>query len=230
MSASPITGLYAGLNSRFLEGLAPAELREVLAAATQRHVLANSIVTNHGDSANHLFLLTKGRARFFYITGRGQKVLLHWLTPGEIFGAMSLLPSSSSYLVSTETVKDSLVLAWDRAIIRDLVARYPRLAVNALVTASDYLTLYVSTHVALIGATARERLANTLENLTRAIGQKVPGGIELDATNEELANAAHVTQFTASRLLSEWQRNGAVVKSRGKVLLRSPERLFLHEL
>jgi hypothetical protein len=28
--------------------------------------------------------------------------------------------------------------------------------------------------------------------------------------------------------LGEWQRNRAVVKRRGKVLLRSPEGLFLH--
>ena len=27
------------------------------------------MVTNSGDPANHFFLLTKGRARFFYTTG-----------------------------------------------------------------------------------------------------------------------------------------------------------------
>jgi CRP-like cAMP-binding protein len=67
-------------------------------------------------------------------------------------------------------------------------------------------------------------------NLTRGIGQEVPGGVELEVRNEDLANAANVTVFTASRLLNEWQRNGAVVKSRGKVLLRCPERHFLHQV
>jgi hypothetical protein len=57
--------------------------------------------------------------------------------------------------------------------------------------------------------------------LAELIGQKVPGGLEVDATNEELANAANITQFTASRLLSEWQRNRAVLKRRGKILLCS---------
>jgi CRP-like cAMP-binding protein len=59
------------------------------------------------------------------------------------------------------------------------------------------------------------------------IGQKVPGGVEFDVTNEELASAANITPFTASRLLSEWQANNAVVKRRGKILLRSPGRLLL---
>jgi hypothetical protein len=42
-----------------------------------------------------------------------------------------------------------------------------------------------------------------------------------------LANAANVTSFTASRLITEWQRNRALIKRRGGVLLASPERLFL---
>jgi CRP-like cAMP-binding protein len=57
------------------------------------------------------------------------------------------------------------------------------------------------------------------------MGRRVSGGVELDVTNEELANTANVTPFTASRLLSEWQRSGDVLKSRGKLLLRCPERL-----
>lgn len=230
MSASPITALSTEFSSRFLEGLAPADLRVILAAATQRRMHANSVVTNHGDCASHFFLLTKGRARFFYITQEGQRILLHWLPPGEIFGVMSLLPNPSSYQVSTEMVRESTVLVWDRTAIRDLVARYPRLALNALSAASEYLALYLATHVALTCQNARERLAEVLVNLTRGIGQDVPGGVELDVTNEELADAANITLFTTSRLLSEWQRNGVVLKSRGKLLLRSPEQLFLHEV
>jgi CRP-like cAMP-binding protein len=93
--------------------------------------------------------------------------------------------------------------------------------------ASDYLVWYVADHVALTCHTARQRLAQVLIRLAGVIGQKVPGGVEFDATNEELASAANITPFTASRLISEWQVNRAIVKRRGKILLRSPERLFL---
>jgi CRP/FNR family transcriptional regulator, nitrogen oxide reductase regulator len=60
-----------------------------------------------------------------------------------------------------------------------------------------------------------------------SIGQKVSGGIELDVTNEELAEAANITLHTASRLISEWQRADLIRKSRGKILLRSSKKLFL---
>ena len=61
----------------------------------------------------------------------------------------------------------------------------------------------------------------------RRLTKKVPGGVEVRITNEELANAANVTPFTASRLMSDWQRDRALVKRRGAILLRSPERLLL---
>lgn len=54
-------------------------------------------------------------------------------------------------------------------------------------------------------------------------------GIELNIRNEELANEANITVFTASRLLNEWQRQGILTKSRGKVVLRSPETLMSSE-
>jgi CRP-like cAMP-binding protein len=226
----PSASLLGGVRSRFLEGLAPADLNVIIAAAKSQRLSAHSVVTHDGDAAGTFFLLTKGRARFFYITEEGRKLLLHWLAPGEVFGVMSLLPTPSSYLVSTEMVKDSWVLLWDRATICSLIERYPRLALNALSSAADYLILYRDTHTALTCHNARKRLAQVLLSLSRGIGQEVPGGIELDVTNEELANAANITLFTTSRLLNEWKQNGTLLKSRGKILLRSREKLRRSQL
>ncbi len=227
MPATGIAALPWGLKSRFLEGLAPRDLEIIRAAATERRYLASSVITNQGNPADHLLLLTSGRARYFYITKDGQKTLLLWLTPGEILGGAAFLSRPSEYLMSTEALKDSSFLVWDRATIRSLAAKYPRLLENALFMGSDYLAWYLADHVALVCDTARERLAQVLIQLAGVIGQKVPGGVEFDATNEELASAANVTPFTTSRLLSNWQTSRAVVKRRGKILLRSPERLLL---
>jgi CRP-like cAMP-binding protein len=225
---SPISTERNDVRSRFLQGLAPFERAAILKAATPRRFPANSVVLDQGHPANHLFLVITGRARHFFITENGTKILLNWLVPGDTFGGYTVLATPASYLVSTETVKDSGVLMWDRSTIRSLVARYPRLLDNGLLTASDYLAWYLAANVALTCHSARQRLARVLVSLARGIGEKVSGGMELDFTNEELANAANVTLFTASRILNQWQRQGLVVKSRGKVLLPSPERLFVH--
>jgi CRP-like cAMP-binding protein len=230
MPLSKPAAVTANLRSRFLEGFSPLDLNVILAAAKQRHFTSNSVVVNQGNPADHLFLLTKGRARFFFNTEEGKKIILLWLTPGEIFGGAAFLSTPSLYLVSTETLKDSSMLVWDRAALRNLASRYPRLLENTLLIGYDYLAWYVADHVALTSHTARQRLAGVLVCLAQTIGERVSGGFEFDATNEELAAAANVTAFTASRLLSKWQNSGAVIKHRGKVQLRSSERLLLHTI
>jgi CRP-like cAMP-binding protein len=228
--AAPAVVPFRNIRPRFLDGLAAAEVKAIISAARQRRYLANSVIANQGHPADHLFLLLTGRARYFHITPDGRKATLYWLPPGEIFGAAALLSTPCEYLVSTEAVNDSSVLVWDHAIIRGLIARYPRLTDNALLIMFDYFVFYRAAHISLTSDTAGQRLARVLANLASGIGQRVAEGVELDVRNEELANEANVTPYTASRLLSGWQRKGILTKTRGKVLLRFPERLFLEEV
>ena len=227
MRARGIPSVSLSPRSQFLDGLTLADRKMILAATTQRRFGANSVITNHGRPANHFFLLTEGIARYFVLTEGGKKLLLQWLGPGDLFGGRTILSIHSPYLFSTETVTDSSALVWDRPTIRGLTARYPRLLENVLLTASDYLTWHLTSYIALACHTARQRVAQVLGTLSRTIGQEVPGGVALQITNDELAHAANVTPFTVSRLLNQWQRDRTLVKGRGKVLVRSPERLIL---
>jgi len=212
--------------SRFLGGISAPDVTAILAQASTRRFRPESIVTRQGDPASELFLITKGRARHFVTAPDGQKVILFWLPVGEIFGGATLLAERSTYRVSTETVKDTTTLVWSRPTMMALANRYPRIRDNALWIASDYLDWYLAAHIALSCQTASQRLAGVLVSMAPLLGRSVPGGLELDVTNEELASAAHITSFTASRLLSKWHRQRAVIKRRGRVVLVAPDRLI----
>jgi CRP-like cAMP-binding protein len=227
MTGPQLAALRPRVKSPFLDGLTPREVDEVLGAARECHFRTGAVIASQGTPANTMFLLVSGRARFFILTPDGHKIVLMWLPVGEVIGGAALQSRLSDYIVNTETVKDCTILVWDKPAIRRLAIRYPRLLDNALNMAAEYFTFYVATHVALTCHTAPQRLAAILVNLAQGIGRKVPRGMELDVTNEELAEAANVTPFTASRLISQWQRRGALVKTRGKILLHSPEKLLL---
>ena len=227
MTALKLRALDISPDNELLRGLEQQEIDLILTAARLRRFSAKSVITYQGEPADRLLLLWKGRARYFYDGVDGKKLILLWITPGHILGAAALALSPSTYLVSTEAVRDSTVLDWDGPTIRDLARRFPRLMTNAYLTSMDYVSWYVGTHAALTSQTARERLAHVLLGYAPSLGRKVSGGIELDVTNEELAEAANINLYTASRLISEWHRTGAIRKHRGKVLLRSGERLFL---
>ena len=213
-----------------LQGLNTQEIDLILGAAKQHRLSPKSVMSHQGEPADHLLLLWKGRARHFYETPNGKKLILMWITAGDAFGGAALVPRPSTYLVSTETVQDSVVLAWEAQTNQALARRFPLLLDNALFIATDQFSWYVSAHAALTSQSARERLAHILAELAPSIGQKVPGGVEIDVSNEELANSANITPYTASRLIGEWQKSGTVRKRRGKILLRSVERLFLSTL
>jgi len=230
MTASKIRAVDVPPGTDLLRGLEQQEIDLILAAARLRRLGASSVITRQGDRADRLFLLWKGRARYFVDTPNGKKLILIWITPGHIFGAAALALPPSTYLVSTEAVRNSIVLVWDGPTIRALARRFPRLMINAFHTTVDYLSWYVGTHAALASQSARERLAHVLLGYAPSIGQKVSGGIELDVTNEELAHAANISPYTTSRVISEWHRTGAVRKHRGRILLRSLERLFLRSV
>jgi CRP-like cAMP-binding protein len=230
MTTAELTALVRKLQPPFLADLVPLEISTILAAARQRRFLANSVITNQGHPASHMFMILSGGARSFFLTQGGQKLHIHWYPPGEMFGGMALVSRPSNYLLSTEAVSHSRALVWDHARIRSLAGQYPKLLDNALSIAADYLNVCIAAQVALSCHTARQRLAEVLVNLASGIGRRVSGGIELLVRNEELAVAANITPFTVSRVMSEWQRDGILAKRRGMVLLPSPERLLLQDI
>jgi CRP-like cAMP-binding protein len=227
MNASKVHPLDAPRDCELLKGLKQHEMQVILAAARTRRFPAKSVMTSQGQPADHLLLLWKGRARYFFETPNGKKLIMRWITPGHAFGGAALATRASSYLLNTETVRDSVVLIWDGSTIRGLARHFPQILENAIVSAVDYLSWYIAAHAALCSETARQRLASVLLGYTSSIGERVPGGIEFDITNEELANAANITPYTTSRILSEWRKSGAIRKQRRKIFVRSTERLFL---
>jgi CRP-like cAMP-binding protein len=71
------------------------------------------------------------------------------------------------------------------------------------------------------------RLAQVLLQLATDAGEVQPSGIVIDITNEHLSSLSDISSFTASRLLSRWQRDGKLIKVRGRVTLLAPESLML---
>lgn len=225
MTLPEIANRVSELAPKFLEGIAPDDLAMILGAATVRRFRANTIIAREGEDAERAFLFLEGRARTFSVTPKGERVIHLWIFPGDPAGGRALLSQPMKYLVNTETATDSTVLVWSRSSLLAVTQQYRRLLENALLIASDYLETYRDLHVAASADTAGQRVARALDRLAKDVGQIVDEGIAFDIGNEDLANEANVTIFTVSRLLSEWRRKGLILKTRGKVVVRSAQEL-----
>jgi CRP-like cAMP-binding protein len=210
-----------------LSGLSKADLDSVLSVAKHRQFRASSVIINREDAAERFFLLTSGQARHFVVTSEGRKILLHWLTPGQIFGGAAILSTPFHYLASTEVLVDSCALVWERKTIRELTSRCRALLDNALsIAVTENIAWDIAAHISLSADDARGRVAHLLISLASAIGEATHDGIDLRVLNEDLAEGANVTPFTVSRCLRDWEHKGLVAKRRGGILLRRPELLL----
>src|ERR1700735_3293475 len=215
ITIAEITARVSKLAPLFFEGISPGDLSLILRAARLRRFQAHSIIAIEGHRAEKVFLILEGRAYISITTPKGEKIVLFWISPGDISGARALLSRPLEYLASTETVTNSLALVWRRSDILSLSRQHQPLLENALMIASDYVEVWRDLHFEASYHTATQRVARVLGSLAKGMGQKVAGGIELHVTNEKLANQANVTIFTVSRLLSEWHRKGLLMKGRG---------------
>jgi CRP-like cAMP-binding protein len=211
---------------RIFAGLEKAESSAILAAAVRRRFKASETIIRAERPATHLFVVRNGNVNFYVETEKGQRILLRRFVQGNAFGIASFLPEPFGYLGTATAVNDVDVLAWEHRDVIRLASAYPLFARNAFRIALHYIELYARRHISLITDTAQQRLASALTGIASREGRMLPTGVEIDIRNEDLASLADVGFFTASRFLKRWERAGAVVKSRGKVLIRCPEKLL----
>ncbi len=212
---------------KFLSGLTPAQKKLVLQSAEVRKIQADRVIVNTGDPATNLFLLKHGRAKYYRITKKGEEVVLWWLTAGDTFGIGTLLAMPINYIGTAQALDECELLVWSRNRIRLLAEKHRILAQNALHIILYCLAAYTERLIGLATETAEERLAYTLLQLARRAGHMRHDGAEIAILNEQLARLANVSAFTASRQLKEWERQGVIQKSRGKVVILAPESLLI---
>src|SRR5690348_4251587 len=85
------------MKAKLFAGLAPAALSEILRVAAVRHIEGKKNLIFREQSADHLFLLQRGRARAYVVTQSGAEILLLWVVPGMALGLVSLLQNPPTY-------------------------------------------------------------------------------------------------------------------------------------
>lgn len=213
-------------SSKLFSGLAKNAINAIKGAAARRSIEASRIIVRANEIADRLFLIETGAVDYEVSTVDGREILLRRLGVGDAFGVASFLSEPIGYLGTAKAVEHIKVLEWEGRVIRQLAKTYPQLVENALRGTLRYLALYAKRHIALVSNTSQERLAWALSSLGSRTGHAVPSGVEVDIKNEDLASLADVGLFTTSRILKDWDRHEVVEKSRGKVIIRSPEKLL----
>jgi len=201
-------------------------MADVLAQGRALKVVPKTRLCIGGDKAEHLFVVLSGRVKYSRLTAEGDEIILRLFTPGESFGLATLLPHPPKYLGTAEALVAGELHVWNHDEISQLSDRYHQIKTNALHIALRLLGTLSDRHASLFEASASHRVARVLIDVGRRSGGIHPQGIDVHITNEQLGSLADVSRFTASRVLSGWNKMGVITKERKTVCIHSPEGLL----
>jgi CRP-like cAMP-binding protein len=212
--------------TELLRGLAPAALAECQATAFRKRLSSGDVLLRQGEPAETLYGVIVGRLRVTQTASDGQQVIIRYPGPGELVGYATL--SGGDVLPGTVTaVDDTHLVGWTAAAIREILARHPVAAMNALaVLGARYREMQVRLRE-VATEKVEQRIAHTIMRLADQAGRRTARGVEIafPISRQDLAEMAGTTLHTVSRTLSGWEDRGIVTSGRRRVIVCDPQAL-----
>ena len=169
-----------------------------------------------GEPARWLYVVAAGQVKLLRPMPSGQNVLLDILGQGDFFGSLSTL-GDRVYPDSAEALTTCCVLAVDAAAFHQILQRYPAAALTTLGIVSERLRTAHDLIEGLSGHDVEQRIAMTLLRLAARAGERREGMlvIQLPLSRQDLADMVGTTRETASRVISQLDRDGVIHSGRG---------------
>ncbi|MCU0486427.1 MAG: Crp/Fnr family transcriptional regulator [Anaerolineales bacterium] len=208
------------------QGVPQGDLGRLIQAAYRKQCQAGGFFFLQDDPAEHMYVLLEGRVKLSQAGPDGGQVLIRVITPVSMF-ALVAMTEARSYLVTAQAAEESLALFWTRQQLMEFVLRTPQMAQNAMRIMAERLQEIQERFRQVTTERVERRLVYTLFRLAAQAGKQVEEGvlIDLTLTRQDLAEMSGTTLYTASRMLSSWEKQGWVLASRERVIIRNPHGL-----
>lgn len=183
---------------------------------------AHARIFSSGDACAYFLALFEGRVRVELTTRSGRDVVLYRMEPG-VFCVLttSCLLQEAPYSAQAVAETDCAAIAVPAAPFREALARSPALMNHVL---GDYAGR-VTGLVALIDRLASRGLKQEIAAL---LIRRAGGADAVEITHEALARELGSAREAVSRRLADLERDGALTRARGAVVLR--DRALLERL
>lgn len=211
----------------FFTHLSPQEVAEVNALFQEQGYQPGESIYFVGDPATHLYVVAVGKVKLIRHTLSGQDILLDMLTPGEFFGSLSVL-GDDEYLDTAQAQTNCCVLAITAETFQAVLQRYHAVALSALNIVTHGLKEAHETVQQLSAHSVEQRIAATLLKLAQKVGEQQAEGllIQVPLSRQDLAEMTGTTTETASRVMSQFQKEGFIRTGRQWVAITAYDGLF----
>jgi len=210
----------------FFQGLSQEVLQEINKSFSEFGYDVGHIICLTGDPAESLFVVADGRVKLLRHSLTGKDVLLDILTKGEFFGALAG-PGDDFYLDTAQAQTPVCVLGIGKDAFRHILDRFPSVALKVLDIMAARLQTAQERVQQLSVFPVEARIAHVLMTLSEKFGKESDVGtlIQVPLTREDLASMAGTTPESASRVMSQFQKDGLINTGRRWVAVLDREKL-----
>jgi len=223
MNAAPLTpAVLAG--SDLFRGLPARGTGEALRQASLVTHTRGTRIFSQGAPVKHAHLLLRGRVKIVQSNAQGEQVIVRLIRPGETFGTLGLYVDGL-YPAEAVALSEATEARWHAGTFTGLVQKYPEIALNLVRLVCERLQEAQARLREMSTERVEQRVANAL--LRFAVREKAPerGGLRLPLSRRDIAELAGTTMYTASRVLTAWQRAGIASSGRANVTILRPDAL-----
>lgn len=204
-----------------MEILTEEEQRQLEQLAYEVHYPAGKFLVESGTFCENVYVVLNGLIRVFKVSEEGREITYYRVGNGEAcLFTMGCILDHAPFEAQAQVEKDSQVLAIPGHFFEALIqnnARFRNYVITRLLTTiTDLMQL---TEAVTFGS-MNQRLAHYLLSLRQHQGKAV-----LSVTHETISQELGTAREVVSRMLKEWEKNGFVSLSRGKIKLLNLKQL-----
>jgi CRP-like cAMP-binding protein len=217
LSRKTVSTLY------LFRGLPAAGLDDVLESARPRYLARDIRVFNQGETPVRAHILIEGCLRISQSGSDGAQIVVRFIGPGEIFGAVSLF-TDRRYPADADTLTDAAEVSWSERALLDLMNRYPQIAINSVRIVGHRLQEAQNRVRELATQRAERRVAHAILRLMRQAGEDTVDGtvIGFPLRRKDIADIAGTTLYSVSRILTAWEKAGWLRSADRHIIVERP--------
>ncbi|MAO63754.1 MAG: cAMP-binding protein [Balneola sp.] len=210
----------------FFRDLKQDELDQIVKRFSANHYQAGDEIYYQGEPARYLRVVVEGAVKLLEYTEEGKDVVLDILNPGSYFGSLKLL-GSDVYTESAVAQSGSCILSIGLKDFREILQGFPSVGIAILDTSAEKLRSSQEHIKQLTTEPVETRIANILLTLSEKFGENKEEGtlIQLPFSRKDLADMAGTTTESASRVMSNFQKEGIIDTGRQWVEVEDIEQL-----
>lgn len=199
----------------FFKGLSQDALEKINQSFHEVGYDVDEIICFAGDPAERLFVVADGRVKLVRHTLAGKDVLLDMLTTGEFFGSLASL-GDDVYPDTAQAQTPVCVLAISKDAFRHILDRHPSVTLKVVDIMAARLRAAHERVRQLSVSPVESRIAHVLLVLSEKFGKQSDVGmlIQVPLAREDLASMAGTTPETASRVMSQFQKERLIEAGR----------------